>query len=80
MKKEKLSKKEVIDLINKARTEKDFKKIKRNAMHSNIKLGSLRKKFCKKCFSPKLKVKSIKKGIKRVACRNCGYISRWKIK
>ncbi|MFH1501064.1 MAG: hypothetical protein ABIE22_03930 [archaeon] len=78
--KQKVSKKELLKLIDLARTEKDFKKIKRIAMHSNIKLKELRRKFCKKCFSPKLKVKSVKKGFKRVVCENCGYIARYRIK
>ena len=39
---------------------KEVKKIKRLAMHYNIKLGDKRKTFCKKCFSVKFRVKSIK--------------------
>ena len=59
---------------------KEIKQIKRLAMKHNIKLGSLRKKFCKKCFSPKLKIKGIKNKIKTVECRNCRQISRWRVK
>lgn len=59
---------------------KDIKKIKRLATKHNLKLGSLRKKFCKKCYSTNLKVKGIKGGVKTIDCRNCGYIFRWKIK
>lgn len=59
---------------------RDIKKIKRLAMKHNIKLGSLRKKFCKKCYSTDLRVKSIKNKMKTVECENCGKISRWKLK
>ncbi len=65
------------DIKNKSPVE--VKKIKKLAMRHNIKLGKLRKKFCKKCFSPELKVIGIKNKIKRVICENCGYVSRWKI-
>ena len=63
-----------------SKTPKEIKKIKRLSMKHNIKLGNLRKKFCKKCYSPRLKVKSIKKKIKTVRCESCGYISRWRLK
>jgi len=59
---------------------RDVRKIKRLAMHHNIKLGDKRKKFCKKCYSPKLKVKGVKNNIKTVECLTCGNISRWRIK
>lgn len=62
------------------KTAKDIKKIKRLAMRYNIKLGKLRKKFCKYCYSTKLRVKSVKRGMKTVRCLVCGKISRWKIK
>lgn len=84
--KTKLTKKQAEEKIKdffkniKRKKPEEIKKIKRLAMHYNIKLGEKRKKFCKFCFSPKLKVKKIKKGIKIVECENCGKISRWKIK
>lgn len=63
---------------------KEIKKIKRLAMHYNIKLKELRKKFCKKCYTPYIPGKNckirIKNKIKRVKCLNCGYIARWKLK
>ncbi len=61
---------------------KEIKKIKRLAMHHNIKLGSLRKKFCKKCFSvfPQNAKIRIKNGKKTVKCKICGSIFRWKLK
>ena len=65
--------------INK-KTGKEIKKIRRLAMSHSIKLGEKRKKFCKKCFSTKLKVKSIKRGIKTVECKKCGSLFRWQIK
>ena len=83
MKKQKVTKKEIIELLNKAKSEKDVKKIKRLAMHSKIKLGGLRKKFCKKCYSlfdsSNCEIR-IKKGFKVVRCLGCGYISRYKLK
>jgi RNase P subunit RPR2 len=85
--KEKLSKTEVKKEIEeffeniKTRTPREIKKIKKLAMKHSIKLGSLRKKFCKKCFSHYKNSKTrIKNKIKSVVCENCGYISRWKIK
>ena len=59
---------------------KDVKKIKRLAMSHNIQLKELRKKFCKKCYSPlkgKIRIKNKKKVI---ICENCGSTSRWKMK
>ncbi len=85
MAKKRLSKKEAEEKIEKFfsdiknKTPEEVRKIKRLAMHYNIKLGKFRKKFCKYCFSPKLRVVSIKNGIKRVRCESCGRISRWKI-
>ena len=61
----------------------DARKIKRLAMHNKIKLGSLKKKFCKKCYSvfcTKNSQTKIKKGFKVVKCLKCGFASRWKIK
>ena len=68
---------------NKEKTSKELKKIKRLAMKHNIKLGDLKKKFCKKCYSvfnfknSQVRIKNKKKIVK---CLNCGNISRWKIK
>ena len=64
----------------KDKTPRQIKKIKRLAMRHNIKLGEFRKKFCKKCFSPRLKVVGIKNKIKKVRCESCDYVSRWKVK
>jgi RNase P subunit RPR2 len=61
------------------KTPEEIRKMKRLAMHYSIKLGGRRKLFCKYCYSNKLKVKSIKRGMKSVICENCGKIMRWKI-
>ena len=62
------------------KSQKDIKKIKKLAMHHNLKLGQKKKKFCKKCFSSKLKVKGVKNKIKRVECQECGNVGRWVVK
>lgn len=62
------------------KTPEQVRKIKKLAMHHKIKLKDLRKKFCQKCYSPKLKVLGIKRKVKRVVCENCGKVMRWKIK
>jgi len=67
------------ELQNKKPSPSEIKKIKRLAMNHNIKLREKRKKFCKKCYSIELRVKSIKNKIKTTECKNCGGISRWKI-
>jgi len=81
----KLSKKEAEKRITeffrdiKKRKPEEIRKIKRLAMHYNIKLKEKRKLFCQKCYSSKLKIKKIKKGVKTIKCENCGKISRYKI-
>ena len=52
--------KEFFENIEK-KSPKKIKKIKKLAMRHNIKLRNLRKKFCKKCYSTKLKTLNIKK-------------------
>lgn len=64
----------------KDREPRELKKIKRLAMKHNIKLGALKKRFCRKCYSINLAVKRIKGKIKVIECKNCGSISRWKLK
>lgn len=83
MKKDKAeAKKEIEEFFSKIEQKKpkQIEKIKKLAMHNSIKLNEKRKKFCKKCYSSNLKVLSVKKGIKRVKCKNCEQIIRWKIK
>ena len=60
---------------------KEVRKIKKLAMEHNLPLGELRKKFCKKCFSPYKNPKvRINNKTKSVTCGGCGYAGRWKIK
>ncbi len=63
------------------KTAKEVKKIKKVAMSQNFPLKDLRKKFCSKCLSPfgNSKVR-IKNKTKSIECKNCGRISRWKLK
>ena len=61
----------------------EIKKIKKLAMNKNIKLGNLKKRFCKKCYSLFDSGNSeirIKKWLKRIKCKSCGFVSRYKIK
>jgi len=85
--KTKLSRKEteenIKEIFSKNPTPKEIKKAKRLAMNKNIKLGNLRKKFCKKCyilFNSKNSEIRIKKGRKVIKCKNCENISRYKLK
>ena len=72
--------KEFFENIHK-KNPKEVKKIKKLAMSYNIPLGVLRKKFCKKCFSPYKNPKVRIKGDKKIIiCKNCEYINRLKIK
>ena len=83
----KLSKQEIQEKIQEIFSSnpspKQIKKIKKLAMSKNIKLGNLRKKFCKKCYSffntENSEIK-IKKPYRIIKCRKCGYLSRWKIR
>ncbi len=59
-----------------------LKKLKGLAMSKNVKIGALRKRFCKKCYSlfPINSQIRIKKGIKTLNCKKCGYVTRYKVK
>jgi len=52
-------------------------------MSKNIKIKELRKKICKKCYSffdsENCQIR-IKKNLKIIKCKNCGNISRYKLK
>ena len=64
-------------------TQKQIKEAKRLAMSKNIQLGDLRKKFCKKCFTfftPNNSEIRIKKPLKVIKCKGCGYVGRFKLK
>jgi len=77
------AKKKIEDFFSniKNKTSKDVKKIKKFAMRHNIPLKELRKKFCKKCFTPYINPKiRIKNKIKTIICENCGYENRWRVK
>ncbi len=85
--KSKFSKTETKNIIEeffsdiKNKTPKEIKKIKRLAMKHNVLLKEKRKLFCKKClivYSGKEKVR-IQKGKKIITCKECGYVSRWKL-
>jgi len=84
--KSKLSKKEVEETIKQIFSNnpspKEIKKAKRVAMNKNIKLGKLKQKFCKNCYSVFNSQNSeirIKRGLKTIKCKNCNKISRYKI-
>lgn len=64
------------------KTPREVKKIKRLAMQFNIPLKKKKKLFCKNCFSVFNSGSSrirIKKGFKAISCKNCAYVSRWKV-
>jgi len=75
--------KEFFENIGKASSE-EIKKIKKLGMSLNIRLGDLRKKFCKKCCAPhivgvtcEVRIKDKKKTVK---CHICGTRNRWECK
>lgn len=84
---QKLSRKEIEDKIKDIflsnPSKENIKKVKVLAMSKNIKLKDYKNKFCKKCFtyfnSDNHKIR-IKKRFKILKCKNCGYISRYKLK
>ncbi len=84
--KKKIDKKQAEEKIEKffnnidKKTKEEIRKMKRLAMHYHIRLKEKRKLFCQECYSTNLKVKSVKKGLKTVQCRDCGKIYRWKLK
>ena len=81
-----LSKKEIEELIKKTidnnPTPEMLKKLKRLAMSKNVKIGALQKSFCKKCYSlfPVNSEIRIKRELKRVTCKKCGYVTRYRLK
>lgn len=58
----------------------EVKKIKRLAMKYNIKLGSYRKLFCKKCFSFLKGKTRITKAYKIIECGRCRAVNRQRIR
>ncbi|MBX4196738.1 hypothetical protein KW805_04065 [Candidatus Pacearchaeota archaeon] len=57
----------------------EVRKIRRLAMKYNIKLGSYRKSFCKKCLYQLKGSIRVTKHNKTVICQNCGYANKYKI-
>ena len=73
---------QIKEMLSKQPTPNQIKKAKKLAMSKNIKLSSFRKKFCKKCFTfftPNNSEIRIKKPLKIIKCKNCDYISRYKL-
>ena len=54
-------------------------KIKRLAMKFNIKLGSYKKMFCKKCLNKLAGKIRISKGFKMIECEKCGFKNKYKL-
>ena len=83
----KISKTEIEQEISKIFLEnpnqEKIKKAKKLAMSKKIRLGKLKQKFCKKCYSLFNSQNSeirIKKGFKIIKCKRCNQISRYKLK
>ena len=83
----KYDKREIINYINleisKSPSKEKLKKLKTLAMSRNIKIGALRKRFCKKCytlFNSENSEIRINQRFKKTKCKTCGYIMRYKIK
>ena len=82
-----ISKKEIEELIkksfeNESLSKEKLKKLKQLAMSRNIKIGGMKKRFCKKCYSlftTKNSEIRIKMPYKKTRCKNCGYIRAYKI-
>jgi len=63
-----------------SKTPKEIKMIQKLAKKYNIPLREKKKTFCKKCLSPYINPKiRVNKKIKRVICKECGGIVRWKL-
>ena len=65
----------------KNKTPKEIKKIKKLAMKYNLPMKEKRKLFCKKCLviykNPRIRIKN---KMKIITCKDCGYVTRWKLK
>jgi len=76
------SEQEIKQIFKNNPTPKQIKKAKALAMSKNIKLGSLRKKFCKKCltfFAPNNSEIRIRKPYRIIKCKNCRHLNRYKL-
>ncbi len=85
--KNKLSKEDIEEQIRNAFSKnlksEEIKKLKKLTMSKNIKLGKLKRKFCKKCYSlfnSKNSEIRIKNGFKIIKCKHCKNVRKWKIK
>lgn len=70
-------------VFSKKSSQKEIKSAKKLAMGRNIKLGNLRKKFCKKCytlFNSENSEIRVKKGFKIIKCKNCRNTHRYKLR
>ena len=86
MNSKKLSKSEaeqkIKEIFSNKPTPEKIKKAKKIAMSKNIKLGNLRKLFCKKCYSlfnSKNSQIRIKNGWKIIKCKKCSYLNRHRL-
>ena len=82
-----LSRKEAEEFIKKTFEEnpskESLKNLKLLAMSKNIKIGGMKKRYCKKCYSlftTKNSEIRIKMPYKKIKCKNCGYTATYKIK
>ena len=74
---------DIKELFSKNPSTSDIKRIKKIAMSKSIKLKNLRKKFCRKCltyFDKNNREVRIRKPMKIIKCKNCGYVTRYKMK
>ena len=84
----KIAKERIAILFKEADKEPDMAKrymklAKKIGMRYNVRLGSLKRRFCKECYSyftPKNSQKRLKKGVLVVKCLECGNIQRYPYK
>lgn len=84
----KIAKERIRILFSEAEKEPEMAKrymrmAKKIGMRFNVRLGSLKRKFCKKCYSyftPENSQKRLKKGVLVVKCLECGNIQRYPYK
>ena len=71
------------NVFSKQSSAKEIKSAKKLAMKKRIKLGEIKKKFCKNCYSifnSKNSEIRIKNGLKVIRCKECKQVSRYKLK
>ncbi len=60
-----------------------MKLAKRIGMRYNVRLGKLKRKFCKRCYSyftAKNSQRRLKRGILIITCKECGHVQRYPYK